>query len=281
MMIRDSLVRKAMLVAVALVAGHACADPAPLPGTTAAADAAHVRVIDYAPDMIVPLETTPGFAVTIDFGDGEKIETVSIGDSNAWQISPNHRGDLLFVKPMAAPAATNMTVATGLRVYYFTLRAVAGKRGAIPPHQIFALHFAHPAPATVAVPASPPPAAETSPPPPRVANAAYSFEGARDALPLRVFDDGVATWFRFAPAMDLPAIFVREADGSLGIANVANRDGYVVIDRIAPSFELRRGKTVTRVFNDAFHPEAGAASELPAHDQRHRKPRRPSEQAHP
>lgn len=241
----------------------------------------HVRVIDYAPDMIVPIEATPGFAVTIDFGDEEKIETVSIGDSTDWQISPNHRGNLLFVKPMAAPSATNMTVVTSLRVYYFTLGAVPGRRGAVPAGQVFALHFTHPAPATVAAPPAASPAPPAEPAAPHVANAAYSYEGSRDALPTKVFDDGTATWFRFGPAMDLPAIFVREADGSLSVANVANRDGYVVIDRVAASFELRRGKAVTRVFNDAWHPEAGAASELQPHDPRKRKSGHGKTEAHP
>ncbi len=272
-----------------------------------------VRVIDYAPDTIVPLDTTPGFAVTIDFGDEEKIETVSIGDSSEWQISPNRRANLLFVKPMAAPLATNMTVVTSMRVYYFALTASARRRaghtgpthtgpihsgpihsgpmhtgpmhsgplqsGAAPAGQIFALHFAHAAPATVAALADPvpadAPAAAPSATQPHVANAAYSYEGSREALPLRVFDDGTSTWFRFAETMDLPAIFAREPDGSLAVANIANRDGYVVIDRIAASFELRRGKAVTRVFNDAFRPEAAAGSQLPLHDTRHRRAKSP------
>eukprot|EP01040_Poterioochromonas_malhamensis_P024050 gene24050-29668_t len=118
--------------------------------------------------------------------------------------------------------------------------------GAAPAGQIFALHFAHAAPATVAALADPvpadAPAATPSATQPHVANAAYSYEGSREALPLRVFDDGTSTWFRFAETMDLPAIFAREPDGSLAVANIANRDGYVVIDRIAASFELRRGK---------------------------------------
>jgi len=239
----------------------------------------HVRVIDYAPDMVVPIEATPGFAVTIDFGDEEKIETVSIGDSTDWQISPNRRGNLLFVKPMAAPSVTNMTVVTSLRVYYFTLGSVPGRRGTIPAGQIFALHFTHPAPATIASQAATAPDTPAEPAAPHVANAAYSYDGSRDALPTKVFDDGTSTWFRFAPAMELPAIFVREADGTLAVANVANRDGYVVIDRVAASFELRRGKAVTHVFNDAFHAEASAVSELPLHDQRKHKPRKPATEA--
>ena len=233
-----------------------------------------VQIIEYAPDMIVPLATTPGFAVTIDFGDDEKVETVSIGDSTVWQITPNHRANLLFVKPMAAPAATNMTVVTSQRVYYFALTSALHRHGASPESQVFALHFVHAAPVRLSTNNDAPPDAPAAPPkptPPREVNTAYSYEGSREVLPLRVFDDGKATYFKFADTMDLPAIFPRDRDGTLAVANIANRDGYVVIDHLAASFELRRGKLVTRVFNDAFHPDVAAGSTLVPHRAKHGK----------
>ncbi len=38
---------------------------------------------------------------TIRFGEDELIENVAIGDSQAWQVTPNKRANLLFVKPLA------------------------------------------------------------------------------------------------------------------------------------------------------------------------------------
>ena len=58
---------------------------------------------------------------TIRFGDDELIENVAIGDSNAWQVTPNKRANLLFVKPLADRATTNMTVVTDARTYLFQL----------------------------------------------------------------------------------------------------------------------------------------------------------------
>ncbi|WP_353230542.1 TrbG/VirB9 family P-type conjugative transfer protein [Novosphingobium sp.] len=254
----------ALMLGLATPAPAASANP---PHPVAAVDP-RVQVVEYAPDMIVPLATTPGFAVTIDFGDDEKVETVSIGDSTDWQISPNRRANLLFVKPMSAPAATNMTVVTNARVYYFALTAALQRRGVMPGGQVFALHFVHAAPVTLTAkpdtPTDSQPAAPT-PASPRAVNAAYSYDGSREVLPLRVFDDGKATYFQFAEAMDLPAIFPRERDGALAVANLATRDGYVVVDRLAAVFELRRGKLVTRVYNDAFHPDVAAGSTLVPH----------------
>ncbi len=243
----------------------------------AAATDPRVQLIEYVPDMIVPLATTPGFAVTIDFGGDEKIETVSIGDSAEWQISPNHRANLLFVKAMTAPATTNMTVVTDQRVYYFALTSFARKHGVLLGEQVFALHFVHDAPVALAAKADDSTTAAPAVPGatgPREVNTAYSYDGSREALPMRVFDDGKATYFKFAETMDLPAIFVREAGGALAVTNLANRDGYVAVDRLAAVFELRRGKLVTRVYNDAYHPDVAEGSTLVPHRTKHGKAER-------
>lgn len=227
-----------------------------------------VRVVEFSPDAVVPLVATLGYAVTIDFGEDEQVETVSIGDGTDWQVTPNRRGNLLFVKPMAARGATNMAVVTNLRVYHFALSArprvgldARGDRGLI-----FALRFNHPAPAMAVASDEGHPAVPT---PPREANAAYSFDGSREALPMRVFDDGTATYFKFADSMELPAIAVLDAKGEASVVNVANRDGYVVVDRVAPGFLLRRGSVVTHVFNDNYHPDAAQQSQLPPHGKGH------------
>ncbi len=256
----------ALALSMAVCAPAQAASPAE-PRPAVMADP-RVRLIQYVPDMIVPLSTKPGFAVTIDFGGDEKIETVSIGDSTEWQILPNRRANLLFIKAMTAPSTTNMTVVTDQRVYYFALTSVARKPGALPGEQVFALHFVHDAPVPLAAKADDPAAAspaEPAPTGPREVNAAYSYEGSREALPMRVFDDGKATYFKFAESMDLPAVFVREAGGALAVTNLANRDGYVVVDRLAAVFELRRGKQVTRVYNDAYHPDVAEGSTLVPH----------------
>ena len=48
----------------------------------------------------VRIEGRPNVQATIDFGEDEHIENVAIGDSSAWQVTPNKRANLLFVKPL-------------------------------------------------------------------------------------------------------------------------------------------------------------------------------------
>ena len=44
----------------------------------------------------------PAISSTVEFAPDERIENVAVGDSGAWQVTPNKRGDHLFVKPLQA-----------------------------------------------------------------------------------------------------------------------------------------------------------------------------------
>ena len=63
-----------------------------------------IRVIDYDPDQIYSVTGHTGYQMTIEFEPDEKIETVGIGDSSGWQVTPNGNATLLFLKPTAVAA---------------------------------------------------------------------------------------------------------------------------------------------------------------------------------
>ena len=206
-----------------------------------------IRIVHFDPNEVVELRATLGYQMTIEFGLGERIENVSIGDGLGWQITPNHKANLLFLKPLDASSVTDMTVITNLRRYAFDLSAhKAPRRG--DRNLIFRLRFDYPEP-FVAVPEPRP----TPPPePPRDVNHAYRFQGSAKALPTRVFDDGNRTYFAFSPTAEYPAIFAVDPDGKEAIVNSAARDGFMVVDRLAAAFVLRQGSEVTRIINDGF-----------------------------
>src|SRR5687768_11873061 len=77
----------------------------------------------YDPAEVVRIEGRPNVQAAIRFAEDEHIENVAIGDSAAWQVTPNKRANLLFVKPLAERAATNMTVVTDRHTYLFDLVA--------------------------------------------------------------------------------------------------------------------------------------------------------------
>jgi type IV secretion system protein VirB9 len=229
----------ALLVISVLIASAQAAE-VPMPGPSDP----RIRIVPYDPNNVIELKATIGYAMSIAFGDDEKIENVSIGDSVAWQVTPNRRANLLFVKPLRSDAETNMAVYTNLRHYMFDLSVGPTDRR----HVIFGIRFDYPQPAAAVVSPAAPPAPEM----PADVNHAYSYEGSTKNLPSRVFDDGHSTYFTFAETTEYPAIFALDSDKQESVVNVATRDGFLVVDRVAPAFLLRHGNETTRIINDAY-----------------------------
>ncbi len=239
-----------------------------LPATVSAADAPRpgrvdprIRSVFYNPEQVVLLTGYLGYQMMIEFAPGERLENVSIGDSLGWQVTPNHKADLLFLKPVGLAPPTNMTVVTDRRRYAFELRSRrASTAGA---SQIaYIVRFDYPevlAPMQVEV--TPPP-----PKPPEQRNIHYSYTGSRAVLPSQVFDDGAFTYFKWPEATSAPALFLVDKDGAESIVNYGMRDGYQVVEQVAQRFVLRSGKDITYVINDAWRePMPGVLAPRP-HD---------------
>ena len=100
-----------LLAAVSLAAGPLAAQVRPKPGP----DNPHVQTVEYVAGQVVLLEAAPGYLLTLELSPDEQVENVAIGDSSAWQVTANRRGDHLFVKALAAGISSNMTVTTTVR----------------------------------------------------------------------------------------------------------------------------------------------------------------------
>jgi type IV secretion system protein VirB9 len=211
-----------------------------------------IQTIQYDPDQVVLLRGTLGYQFMVEFDPNEKIETVSIGDALGWQVTPNRRANVLFVKPVLH-STTNLTVLTDERRYSFELRVVPQREG-VPVLYIARMVYPQPAQAVVVPPPPPPPEA-----PPVVANYYYTMSGSMAERPLHIFDDGHKTYFQWASDGALPAIFAVSDDGSESLVNYVLRGPYVVVDQIAPGFTLRDGKQVTKVVNHGPIPAVGKA----------------------
>lgn len=229
----------AVFVLTTAVAGSALATETPRPGVVDP----RIRTVAYDADQVVRLTGYFGIQTMLEFAPDERIENVSIGDAMGWQVTPNKKANLLFLKPLDRTAATNMTVVTDRRRYVFELVVAAPK--ASTKDLAYVVRFLVPAPVAVAAP--PPPLAT-----PVARNSAYSVKGDAAIQPAKVFDDGAATYFAWSEQSDLPAVFVVGADGVEGLANAVVRDGYLVVDQLAPRFVLRSGKSSLTVTNAAF-----------------------------
>jgi type IV secretion system protein VirB9 len=186
---------------------------------------------------------------SIVFAEGETIETMSMGDSTAWQMVPN--GNRLFLKPIDQDATTNLTIITNMRVYYFELHAEEAKninqRGLM-----FAVRFLYPDEdgtpyeSSTALNVAAPDLSDKS-----LYNFEYTISGPSNIAPLRIFDDGKFTYFEFSnKAAELPAIFYVTQNGAEGLINYRVLDDYLVVESIRERFSLRHDKDVVCVFNE-------------------------------
>jgi len=105
-----------------------------------------VRIVDYNPSNVVKLSTFYGVSTHVQFGEGENIHDVAVGDDQAWTIVP--RGSHLFIKPKAQKADTNLTVITDKRAYEFMVyvepRPLDDQTAWKNPKLIYALTFRYP-----------------------------------------------------------------------------------------------------------------------------------------
>lgn len=189
---------------------------------------------------------------TIKFAPDETIQNVAIGDSNAWQVQPNQAQTLLFVKPLATSARTNMTVVTSQRTYLFDL--VASPRNA----PLYVLQFRYPELERAAEEAKIAAAQQAEieqanaleleaarDPFAVVDPAALNFEwagaGDRELLPSRTYDNGEVVFLVWPADAQIPAILGTNADGDEGPINFTVRGETIVLSDLPAQIILRKG----------------------------------------
>jgi type IV secretion system protein VirB9 len=232
-------------VAVTTMSGSVIPQPSPTDR--------RVRLVAYQDDQVVLLRGHYGYQIMLELDADEQIENVAIGDSLAWQVTPNSRADTLFLKPLEPDADTNMVVVTTRRRYAFELTAAPGF-GAQDADIFYRVRFEYPRTAAEE-------AADAAAASPLVAtNVSYVAAGSEATMPAQVFDDGRNTYFQFPPDASLPAIFARDGAGTETLVNFTMRGPVVVIQQLAPSFVLRNGADETVVRNDGWVPPMARAN---------------------
>jgi len=195
----------------------------------------HIQSVLYSPDEVIRLQGALGWQIMLEFGWDERIENVSIGDSTAWQVTPNKRARNLFLKPLKKNATTNMTVVTDRRRYAFSLETTPRRL-----NTPWVVRFDYPRDVVEAI-------EEPLPPPPLPLNFAYRIKGDTALLPARVWDDGLMTYFEFAADKSIPAIFAGGPGKDEALVNSLIRGRVIVVQQTGPRFTLRSGKQVATI----------------------------------
>lgn len=212
-----------------------------------------IRTATYNPDEIYRLYGFVGYAIELTFENGETFAGNAGGDLEA--ITFGWHDNHLILKPKAPNVGTNLIVYTNRRAYRFEYSASARKPDPRTDQVMYAVRFVYP----------PQYATHTGPSASELAdrdldagaasrkrNLDYWFCGSPSIKPVAASDDGVHTRLTFSARSELPAVFVRNDDGTESLLNFSMEDGDVVIHRVAARFILRRGQLTGCVVNKGF-----------------------------
>jgi type IV secretion system protein VirB9 len=208
-----------------------------------------IRSLLYTPNQVIRVHGWVGYQLHLVLEEDERVTGVASGDLTGLTHSSvaNH----LFLKPHAPILKTNVTVLTNKRSYELDYHVSPGRPDPLDDELVFQLQFNYPKDST-GTDANQVTRDLQNSPVARFQNMDYWYCGNPLLRPVGASDDGVHTRLRFAPAAELPAIFVRGDDGKESLLNFTVEGRDLVIQRLARHFILRRGKLVGCVTNKGF-----------------------------
>jgi len=210
-----------------------------------------IRFVDYDENDIVTVFGKIGTDTMIVFEPGEQIQDMSGGDTAAWAVGVTTARNAFFMKPSASSPATNMHVVTTRRVYSIELK-LAGRgqpnyltvRYRYPTQEAAKQQSVAEAKRTREALSAGVPGARK--------NYLYSAQGSSDTAPVEAYDDGTATFLRFAPNATVPAAYIVGEDGKEHLVNTSTQGDVLRVHKVAAKLILRSGELVTCIFNDAY-----------------------------
>jgi type IV secretion system protein VirB9 len=216
-----------------------------------------IRTVVYATDEVYRLRGYAGYQIDLEFEAGESFVGLGAGDVEG--LTFGAEGNHLFLKPRAAGIATNLTIITSRRTYHFDYQASERRPDSGVAEVVYVMRFAY----------APAPAAATAGPSldqsfvqavaARPHNLHYGYRGSPGLKPLSAWDDGVQTHLTFGARQELPAIFVRNDDGTESLVNFSIDADEVTVHRISRELQVRRGALSGCIVNEAF---AGSGEQL-------------------
>lgn len=211
-----------------------------------------IRVAPYSAEQVYRLYAFVGYEIVLEFEPGETFQGAAGGDLEG--LSYGTHANFVSLKPKAINHGANLTIFTDRRHYHFDYSASARRPDPLLDEVIYSLRFTYPPPrdttAQSARAAVDPLAQPTTP---RPHNIDYWYCGHPSLRPVAASDDGVHTRLTFASTGELPAIFVRNADGTESLLNFSMDASDVVIHRVAQRFIVRRGRLTGCIVNQAFN----------------------------
>jgi type IV secretion system protein VirB9 len=214
-----------------------------------------IQVYPYTQGALYQLYAAVNQVTDIALEPGEKLVSVSAGDTVRWVVGDTTSGDSknaiqhILVKPIGADLETNLVITTDRRTYHLEMRSSASTYMA-------SVSWTYPASELLALKKQ---RAEVDVAANAVADAGinieqlrfrYRIEGDAPWRPLRVFDDGVKVYIQFPSGLaqsEAPPLFVIGPGGKPALVNYRVRGTTYIVDRLFAAAELRLGTAPQRV----------------------------------
>lgn len=232
-----------------------------------------IKTFVYNENDVFSLLMHYGYQANIEFGAKEMIETVSVGDRIAFQVIP--AGRRLFIRPMEESARTNMTVITNERAYQFDLKSTGSVKHS-KEELVYVAKFFYPdeveAGAQQVHAHQPPPLSSVTvghgadvaygePAPYQSApqqsgyNFLYSVTGPEELAPVKMYDDGRATYISLPAARGgAPGLFEVTDQGAEIPLPYRSEAGMLVVDKVLARITVRYNEGYVCIYNDTLVP---------------------------
>jgi len=214
-----------------------------------------IQMYPYTPGSLYQVYTAPEQITDIVLERGERLTSVSAGDTNRWTVGDTVSGSganeqvHILVKPMAAKLSTNAIITTSKRTYYLDLKSFASTYMAAVswryPHNAIKSILTPTANKTMLKQSK----IKTSDSMPKAENMRFDYDIKGDTpnwRPVRVFNDGKKVFIQFPKSVSVseaPPLFVTGKKGSSRkLVNYRVRGEYYIVDRLFDAAELRLGE---------------------------------------
>jgi type IV secretion system protein VirB9 len=212
-----------------------------------------IQVYPFTEGALYQLYAAPERVTDLTLQAGEKLTSVSAGDTVRWVVGDTTSGSgenqqmHVLVKPFAPNLKTNLVITTDRRAYHLQMESTAKTSMA-------AISWTYPQDQLAVMrrrnneaEAAQPIASNLS-----LENICFRYEVSGDSplwRPLRAFDDGQKVYIEFPRTIEqgeAPPLFLVGADGS-ELVNYRTRGNYYIVDRLFAAAELRLGSDAQQI----------------------------------
>ena len=235
---------------IAITGAYASEEPIPTDS--------RIKTFIYSEHEVFRIVVHYGYQTSIEFAEDEDIQNISVGNNYAWQLTP--LGRRLFIKPLEENILTNMTILTNKRAYHLEVQSKLLSY-TVDEELVYVVRFFYP---EEGIDKSRPKVKQET----IDANTGgadkgkilgrimkpynfdYTLTGPDSIAPLKIFDDGINTFFTFPRQVGLiPSISVIRSGKKFPL-HFRKRGEYLIVNTVASEFELYVNGRTVKVFNE-------------------------------